>query len=325
MWESGKAMTEQEFLASDDPQRMLAHLTHVEMAPAGMPARSRPRQNPLASDRKLRLFACACCRQVWDGVVCEQCKGVGDLRNSVDDGEGLVCSLCHGTGRVGGLTDPRSRQAVEVAERFADGEATEAERHDAERDIWPGDTIPSGQASLDLACQYAIWPKQRCVEYCARRVLEVLLQLYPEQAALYAALLREIIGNPWQQPRLLPSWATTIGLNPVLTWNHGTIPRLAEAIYRKRLWGEMPILADALEDAGCGDVDILAHCRGFEPCPHCLDSPGVQKVHHDTEGVSHYGCLTCQPKSGYWGTGWIPLRGPYCYGDWTLDLLLGKE
>lgn len=58
-------------------------------------------------------------------------------------------------------------------------------------------------------------------------------------------------------PSLDPAW---------LAWNNATVPRLAEAIYTDRVFDRMPILADALEDAGCHDAEILAHCRG--PGPH---------------------------------------------------------
>ena len=41
---------------------------------------------------------------------------------------------------------------------------------------------------------------------------------------------------------------------------------LAQAIYEERRFGDLPVLADALEEAGCTDADILSHCRG--PGPH---------------------------------------------------------
>jgi hypothetical protein len=56
---------------------------------------------------------------------------------------------------------------------------------------------------------------------------------------------------------ITPAWAA---------WNDGTIPKLAQAIYEERAFDRLPILADALEEAGCDNADILAHCR--QPGPH---------------------------------------------------------
>jgi hypothetical protein len=50
-----------------------------------------------------------------------------------------------------------------------------------------------------------------------------------------------------------------------LSWNGGTVVRLAEAIARQQLFNHLPILADALEEAGCQDPDILSHCRQAGP------------------------------------------------------------
>jgi hypothetical protein len=63
----------------------------------------------------------------------------------------------------------------------------------------------------------------------------------------------EIFGNPFHP--------LTIDQR-LLVWNSGTGRNLAEAIYDDRAFDRLPILADALEDAGCTDADILAHCRG---------------------------------------------------------------
>lgn len=51
-----------------------------------------------------------------------------------------------------------------------------------------------------------------------------------------------------------------------LTWNDHTVPRLAERIYWLRSYDELPMLADALEEAGCDHVGILGHLR--EPGEH---------------------------------------------------------
>ncbi|MFO0841362.1 MAG: hypothetical protein U0797_03040 [Gemmataceae bacterium] len=65
-------------------------------------------------------------------------------------------------------------------------------------------------------------------------------------------LLRCIIGNlTHQQASIRPGCVGTAG----------AIPSLAETIHRERRFGEFPVLADALEEAGCDDCDILGHCR----------------------------------------------------------------
>jgi hypothetical protein len=68
-----------------------------------------------------------------------------------------------------------------------------------------------------------------------------------------ADMLREIFGNPFRPPTVDPAW---------LTWNGGTIPGLALSIYQEKAFDRLPILADALEEAGCSDAYLLDHCRG---------------------------------------------------------------
>jgi hypothetical protein len=69
-----------------------------------------------------------------------------------------------------------------------------------------------------------------------------------------AAFLRCFFPNPFRPaPALDPAW---------FAWNYGTVAKLAAAIYNERRFADLPILADALEDAGCADAAILAHCRG---------------------------------------------------------------
>jgi hypothetical protein len=47
-----------------------------------------------------------------------------------------------------------------------------------------------------------------------------------------------------------------------LAWNGGAVRKMAQRIYDDRRFADLPVLADALEDADCGDAAILAHCRG---------------------------------------------------------------
>lgn len=226
-------MTEQEWLASSDPVAMLAHI------------------GPTASPRKLRLFAVSCCRAVWDGKRCRTCCGWGHYYPDGATGQ-RDCPDCRGTGRVGGLTDERSRRAVEVAERYADGLATAHDMWEAHRQAElalahrarhsPG----TGHADL-LACHVAI-PTGRGPElgtYFSR-------QEGPPPPAAQAALLRCIFANPFKPVTVRPEW---------LRWNDGTVRRIAEGIYQDRAFDRMGILHDALLDSGCDDDSILDHCK----------------------------------------------------------------
>jgi hypothetical protein len=73
------------------------------------------------------------------------------------------------------------------------------------------------------------------------------------EKARQAALLRDIFGNPFRPPLPIDAhW---------LTWNDGAVPKQSQIIYDDRRFADLPLLADALEEAGCTNADILAHCR----------------------------------------------------------------
>ena len=65
-------------------------------------------------------------------------------------------------------------------------------------------------------------------------------------------------------PTMSRSRAACVAFAPA--WRTETVVALATAIYAERAFDRMPILADALEEAGCDHPDLLAHCRG--PGPH---------------------------------------------------------
>jgi hypothetical protein len=71
-------------------------------------------------------------------------------------------------------------------------------------------------------------------------------------------VLHDLYGNPFRPVHLKDTW---------LTWRDGTIPRLARAAYQERDADDrldaqrLAILADALEEAGCAEADLLAHLR----------------------------------------------------------------
>jgi hypothetical protein len=98
----------------------------------------------------------------------------------------------------------------------------------------------------------AVYPVARSAAEALAKVLD-----WEEARGSQAPLIRDILGNPFRPITIDPVWTA---------WNDQTVPRIAQAIYADRTFDHLPILADALEDAGCSDADILAHCRG--PGPH---------------------------------------------------------
>jgi hypothetical protein len=72
-----------------------------------------------------------------------------------------------------------------------------------------------------------------------------------------AVIVRELFGNPFRPSPPLPS--------SVLAWNDGTVKRIAEGIYEDQAFDRLPILADALLDAGCEDEKLIGHCRSEGP------------------------------------------------------------
>jgi hypothetical protein len=76
----------------------------------------------------------------------------------------------------------------------------------------------------------------------------------PPAIAMLPGLIREVFGNPFRRVAADPAWLTS------------TVASLAEGIYAERAFDRLPILADALQDAGCENAEVLGHCSG--PGPH---------------------------------------------------------
>jgi hypothetical protein len=216
------------------------------------------RLRPRLNERKLRLLPCSAARKAWHL-----------------------------------LKDPRSRRAVEVAERFADGQATIHELGAASRAaarVPQGDAVSSARyAALALtkrAERFPDWWWGLCyglrsaagglAAVAARAVpdggpwVAVRDSVWDAARAAQRALILDLVGPDPPVP-LDPSW---------LAWKGGTVRKLAEAIYQGRRFADLPILADALEEAGCMEAEILGHCRS---------------------------------------------RGEHGRGCWVIDLLLGKS
>jgi hypothetical protein len=185
-----------------------------------------------AGKRKSRLLACAYCRAIWDQLV-----------------------------------DPRSRDAVELAERFADGQANKDELATAYEAAY--------EVAFGLSSELHLINDPRNQECRAASVAASTADAIAFHGALVASigsislaegytaadrkrdalicdLLRCVFGNPYQPVAVEPFW---------IKWNDGIIPKIAQGIYAERAFDRMPILHDALLDAGCDNADILTHCR----------------------------------------------------------------
>jgi hypothetical protein len=146
---------------------------------------------------------------------------------------------------------------VEVSERYADGAATEGERQVAMLAAWD-----SGPQVWGIAKKSA-WYAARAGLEAARNLTGARTTDAPRWLAarearerardFQAALFRDIFRYPFDPPPFLA--------RSLLGWNEGTVLKLAAAIYEEHAFDRMPILADALEEAGCQDEALLRHCR----------------------------------------------------------------
>jgi hypothetical protein len=188
------------------------------------------------TDRKGRLFGCACCRRGWH------------------------------------LTTDLVRHAIELAERYADGLVAESEVDAAVNAAFAARGLNFGMAhaagpdgTCDV-CVSAVWAVAEAVANAAAhpvrdKTADIWAEAHARERRIQADLFRDIFGNPFRPPVFEPAWVT----DPVA--------RLAQAAYDDR---EMPAgtlrpsplaaVAAALEDAGCDNEKILGHLRS--PGPH---------------------------------------------------------
>jgi hypothetical protein len=180
-----------------------------------------------ASDRKLRLFACACCRLT-------------------PEADRLYSFLNHAE---------RLADTNMIWEPVTDGQIHWLAYQLRRDDPWVAacNTISVGLNSYVLP---KVWAEAE----------EELRGLGPEKIhaeqqrrvertrnRFAVPILHDIFGNPFRPGTIDPGW---------LAWNGAAVLNLARVIYEERAFDRLPILADALEDAGCHVADILQHCRG---------------------------------------------------------------
>jgi hypothetical protein len=166
--------------------------------------------------------------------------------------------------RLGHLPpDRRQHRGVELLEEMAEGTATMATRREVAREVrhaLPPDNFVAGAAPADDPHYVGLMLYRALVSSSpaehAWQATAGLADGAAEQRA-QSSLLRDIFGSPFRLPIIDPAWGR---------WREGTIPKLAQAVYDDGGFGHLPVLADALEEAGCTSTDILDHCRA--PGPH---------------------------------------------------------
>ena len=201
-------MTEDDWLNATDPPAMLPFLRGK------------------TTERKLRLYCCACCRRV-----------------------------------AANLSRAR-RKAVDIAERFADGRAGWWGTLWGEFLALPPDTrnwenIKGRPEQIAAHITIQHWKQKNpdgdgvAVASDVTRVTRHAAS--PMSDADHLQLLRDIFGNPFRPVTLDPRWLSS------------TVLDLARTIHDERVYERMPILADALMDAGCDSDELLSHCWGGGP------------------------------------------------------------
>ena len=136
---------------------------------------------------------------------------------------------------------PIVNAVFDCAERYADGAVPRAVVDDTRARI-------AGGWFWGVPAEQLLCPKGDEFPALERFLAALQTSVWVEKAVL-AGLLREVVGNPFGRTDFDPNWLTS------------TVVLLAKQLYESGEFSAMPILADALQDAGCDSDDVLNHCR----------------------------------------------------------------
>jgi hypothetical protein len=210
--------------------------------------------------RKLRLAACGCLRRVWGLLSDPRCRRLVEASERLaDGGSGQPTSLWESVNVEANALEPAlaylDTHTIALPSHARYLALRGAQLRAAVHTAWPDGVflVPSVRLVFRYAACLAAWGDE--AQQASISPAGVRTNLAAERSA-QAGLLRDLFGDVFCPVRIDASW---------LTWNSGTVVRLARSIYEERRWEDMPILGDVLEEAGCTEVDLLTHCQGHGP------------------------------------------------------------
>jgi hypothetical protein len=175
--------------------------------------------------RKRMLLACACCRRVWELFEDEKLKRAIELAER--DADRYICTQELATSHDG---------VLRMLHHLGWGLHHSCQPYIAVHAMCNVD-VPLVFAAIRSMVQHRD-------PYGAKQA-----KLLAAEKAAQSALIRDIFGNPFRPVTFSPEWLTS------------TVVALAQHMYESRDFSAMPILADALQDAGCDNEEVLNHCR----------------------------------------------------------------
>jgi hypothetical protein len=216
--------------------------------------------------RKAILYICAGLRCLWDLLYDDSSRDAVDVAERHADGAASTNEVERASYYAEAPTFGFDFDAGYILQRRAEGSGFEPSVRKlmkmgvyTEADLQPGARLgdPPIRSRLENAAHIAYHVVT--TGYIQRGVLDEHLIQHLSALDQWPGdwLIRDIVGNPFRLVTAARAW---------LSWNEATIPKMAQGIYDERAVDRLPILADALEDAGCDNADILAHCRA--PGPH---------------------------------------------------------
>ncbi len=219
------------------------------------------------SDRKLRLFACACCRRIWNFIADERSKNAviaaeSFAENSITALElnrtrtiafEVLCSVSglpiHREGRFYDASSAAAAAAYAVTNELNPVLPIQPDDYNTANAIELSANAFVANSFADFVKHdWSLQPNKEAYEFTDQHN-SIWEEARIKELSALTPILREIVGNLFRPVTLDPRWLTS------------TVVDLAKAIYDERAFDKMPILADALMDAGCDNEEIISHCR----------------------------------------------------------------